>query len=66
VGAAAAITLRTPFKERNYQAYAETIFPGAIGRTLLLLLPPYRRGSLEVQSRVLLDVPPAEDEQQHR
>ena len=57
VGASASVLLRTPFRDRSYQAYAETIPLGASGRGLLLLLPPYRRGALEVQSRVLLDSP---------
>ena len=66
VGESATINLRTPFKDRNYQAYAEIIPLGSSGRALLLLLPPYRRGSLEVQSRVLLDVPPPERTVKHR
>lgn len=57
VGRDAAINLRTPFKARTYQAYAETIALEESGRALLLLLPPYRQGSLEVQSRVLVDSP---------
>ena len=56
----AAIILRTPFKNRSYQAYADTISLEKSGRALLLLLPPYRQGSLEVQSRVLLDAPVSE------
>jgi hypothetical protein len=56
VEGAAAITLRTPFRGRSYQAFAETIPLDRFSRGLLLLLPPYRPGSLEVQSRVLLDV----------
>lgn len=66
VGDSAAIELRTPFKTRSYQAYAETLSAGKSGRALLLLLPPYRRGSLEVQSRVLLDAPAPEDRETRR
>ncbi len=54
-GTSASVILRTPFRDRSYQAYAETIPLGASGRALLLLLPPYRPGALEVQSRLLLD-----------
>ena len=57
VGESATINLRTRFKDRSYQAYADTIPLGPSGRALLLLLPPYHRGSLEVQSRVLVDSP---------
>jgi hypothetical protein len=57
VGRSASINLRTPFKDRTYQAYAETIFFNESSRALLLLLPPYHKGSMEVQSRVLLDAP---------
>jgi len=57
VDGTAVIELRTPFRNRSYQAYAETIAVGRAGRGLLVLLPPYRRGSLEVQSRVLVDDP---------
>jgi hypothetical protein len=58
VDGAATIELRTQFRGRSYQAYAETIRFEPSGRGLLLLLPPYRPGALEVQSRVLLDVRP--------
>jgi hypothetical protein len=57
VGAAAAIELRTPFRAQSYQAYAATIALGPADRAVLLLLPPYRPGALEVQSRVLVDTP---------
>jgi len=66
VGASAAVNLRTPFKGRSYQAYAETIPLSDSGRALLLLLPPYRQGSLEVQSRVLLDAPVVESREPRR
>ncbi|MEO8866483.1 MAG: hypothetical protein ABI420_15780 [Opitutaceae bacterium] len=66
VGGVAAVTLRTPFRSRSYQAYAETIPVRNSTGALLVLLPPYRAGSLEVQSRVLLDNPtrPGADEAQ--
>ncbi len=57
VGDTAEINLRTPFHGRSYQAYVETLPAGLSGRTLLLLLPPYRSGSLEVQSRYLPETP---------
>jgi hypothetical protein len=57
VGASAEVRLRTRFRDRSYQAYAETIALDDSGRALLLLLPPYRQGSLEMQSRVLRDAP---------
>ena len=66
VGQVAAINLRTPFKARTYQAYAETIALEESGRALLLLLPPYHQGSLEVQSRVLLDAVPDVPREQRR
>jgi hypothetical protein len=55
VGRSAKIVLRTPFKERTYQSYADTVDLGPEERALLILFPPYRPGSLEVQSRLLLD-----------
>ena len=57
VAGSAALRLRTPFRNRSYPAYSDIIDVEASGRALLLLLPPWRRGSLEVQSRVLLDHP---------
>jgi len=66
VGASASVNLRTPFRDRSFQAYAETIALGDSGRALLLLLPPYRQGSLEVQSRVLLDAPAPEARETRR
>ncbi|MDP3069530.1 MAG: hypothetical protein Q8N18_04535 [Opitutaceae bacterium] len=58
VGRSAAITLKTQAKGRTYQSYAATaaLKPGE--RALLILFPPFYQGSLEVQSRLLLDVPP--------
>ena len=57
-GAGAAIELWTDFKGRKYRAYAETIPSGPVGGALLLLLPPYHPGALQVQSRVLRPAAP--------
>ncbi len=59
VSHAAKLTLRTLFKSRSYQAYACEIALGKGERALLLLLPPFYKGSLEVQSRLLTDATPA-------
>ena len=48
VGDSAVVNLQTPFHGRFYQAYAETLPIDHPGGAVLLLLPPYRRGSLEV------------------
>lgn len=55
VGLSAKVQLTTTFHERKLQSYAETITLGQDGRALLILLPPFRKGSIEVQTRVLLD-----------
>jgi hypothetical protein len=52
------INLRTMLKDRTYQSYADLIELAPNQRALLLLFPPYYKGSLEVQSRVLIDEPP--------
>jgi hypothetical protein len=52
---AGTLELRTYFKNRWYPSYRETIEVRQGERALLLLLPPIRRGSLEVQSRWLVD-----------
>ncbi len=59
VGNTAVIHLRTPYHNRTYQAYAETLSIEHSGSAFLLLLPPYRPGSLEVQSRFLAEAPVA-------
>jgi hypothetical protein len=56
IGISADIQLRTAFNGKSYQAYADSLRVEQSGRALLILLPPYRRGALEVQSRLLLDV----------
>jgi hypothetical protein len=58
VGKSAAVALRAMFKARSYQAYAGTVELAKKERALLLLLPPFYKGSLEVQSRLLIDTPP--------
>jgi hypothetical protein len=55
LGRSTALTLRTTLKNRTYQAYAGNFELGKNERALLLLLPPFYRGSLEVQSRLLID-----------
>jgi len=55
IGRSAALTLRTTVKNRAHQAYAGNVELGKNERALLLLLPPFYRGSLEVQSRLLID-----------
>lgn len=57
VGRAAAIKLRTTYNKREYQAYGATVSLAPKQRALVILLPPFNKGSLEVQSRVLLDEP---------
>ncbi len=58
VGGAAKIAFNTTFKNRVYQSYAGTATLRRNERALLILFPPFYAGSLEVQSRLLLDQPP--------
>jgi len=58
IGRSAKITLSTVFKNRSYQSYASTVSLGRNERALLILFPPFYKGGLEVQSRLLLDQPP--------
>ena len=51
------IVLRTTFKNRSYQSYAGSVQLTRNQRALLILFPPFYAGSLEVQSRLLLDEP---------
>ena len=55
---AAKVMLRTTFKNRSYQSYADTVELARNQRALLILFPPFYQGSLEVQSRLLIDQPP--------
>jgi hypothetical protein len=57
VGRSAKIALRTTAKSRTVQAYADTVQLTPKQRALLILFPPFYKGSLEVQSRLLLDEP---------
>ena len=58
VGRSAKVQFRTPFKGRSYQSYADTVELNKNERALLILFPPFYTGSLEVQSRLLIDEPP--------
>jgi hypothetical protein len=60
VGESAAIELRTIYKGRSYHSYRDTAVLSAGERALLILLPPFYSGSLEIQGRLLLDVPTPE------
>ncbi len=66
VGRSASLTLRTTSKARSYQAYSGTVELAKSERALLLLLPPFYKGSLEVQSRLLIDTPPTTSTQPAR
>jgi hypothetical protein len=59
IGKSAKIVLSTSFKNRTYQSYTSTITLGRNERALLILFPPFYKGALEVQSRLLLDQPPS-------
>ena len=59
VSRTAKIMLRTTLKGRSYQAYAGDLMLKKNERALLILFPPFYKGSLEVQSRLLVDEPPA-------
>ncbi len=58
VGRSAKIALHTTFKGRTYQSYAENLTLKKNERALLIFFPPFYKGSLEVQSRLLIDEPP--------
>jgi len=49
--------LRTTVKGRSYQSYTGMIELKSTERALLLLFPPFYKGSAEVQSRLLIDSP---------
>lgn len=59
VGSSLAIALHTSVKGRTFQAYAANLALKPRDRALLVLLPPYYQGSVEVQSRLLVDTPPS-------
>jgi hypothetical protein len=56
-GRSARLLLRTEFRGRSYLSWHETITLGPGGRALVVLFPPFLGGSLEVQTRVLVDDP---------
>jgi len=58
VGHAAEISLSTVARNRTYRTYANTVALRRDERALLILYPPYYKGSFEVQSRLLIDQPP--------
>jgi len=60
VGRSAKVALRTTFNKRIYQSYAATVTLTPKQRALLILFPPFYKGSLEAQSRLLIDEPVAE------
>ena len=58
IGRTANVTLTTTFKNKTYQSYTGTVTLGRNERALLILFPPFYKGALEVQSRLLVDLPP--------
>jgi hypothetical protein len=57
VGRAVKLHFTTVFKQKTYQSYAGGATLRSDERALLILFPPFNPGSLEVQSRLLLDRP---------
>ena len=57
IGRSAMIALRTSLRGRTYQAYTGTVELASDERALLILFPPFYPGSVEVQSRLLVDKP---------
>lgn len=58
VNRSAKVALRTTVGKRSVQSYADTVQLTARQRALLILFPPFYKGSAEVQSRLLLDEAP--------
>lgn len=58
VSGSTAIALRAAHDARTYPSYSDQLEMEPGERALLLLFPPYYPGSLEVQSRLLVDRPP--------
>lgn len=52
------VALSSVYKGRTYPAYGGTVTLKRNERALLLLFPPFYQGSLEAQSRLLIDYPP--------
>jgi hypothetical protein len=59
VGRALKMQFTTVFKQKTFQSYAGTATLKSDERALLILFPPFNPGSLEVQSRLLVDRPSA-------
>ncbi len=59
VGRSVKVLLKTTVKGRTFQSYADDVKLKKNERALLILFPPFYKGSLEVQSRLLVDEPPA-------
>lgn len=57
VGRSAAIVLRATANKKTYQSYSATVPLTPKQRALLILLPPFYKGSVEAQARMLLDEP---------
>jgi hypothetical protein len=57
IGRSARVALGTAYKNRTYQSYTATVVLGRNERALLIFFPPFYKGALEVQSRLLLDQP---------
>jgi hypothetical protein len=55
VASATKVVLRTSAKGRSLQSYADTVLLKKDERALLLIFPPFYKGSLEVQSRLLVE-----------
>lgn len=52
------VTFSTVFEKRTYRAYTGDVTLARNERALLILFPPFYKGGLEVQSRLLIDQPP--------
>jgi hypothetical protein len=59
IGRSAKVTFTTTARNKTYQSYVSTVTLGRNERALLILFPPFYKGAFEVQSRLLLDQPPA-------
>lgn len=54
----ARIQLRTQFQGRSFPSFLDNLSFKPGQRVLLVLLPPFYKGALDVQARVLVDEPP--------
>ena len=55
LASATKVVLRTSAKGRSIQSYADTVLLKKDERALLLIFPPFYKGSFEVQSRLLVE-----------